>query len=200
MQKIIPETTNFVDQLYRKANAYFASQPNGHYATSFGVAKSIFFILLYTGCYCYFLLGNHDFSSLLVSAGLLGIGHVLLPVNVGHDAIHGTLSSKSWVNQLGLYSIELTGASSFMYSRKHLEAHGNKEQGYKVNTIEAQGLLLQKAQKDKVVNLPYLFYLLYAEYMILVRDFQLFYSEDKSIPLRAWVTLFVSKLAYAFAF
>jgi linoleoyl-CoA desaturase len=193
-------TPGFVDTLYCRAEAYFTTQRNLRFATPLSLLKSGLFILLYAASYACFLFINHQFSTLLGWAALLGLCHVLIPVNIAHDAIHASLSSRQWVNKLALYGMEITGANAYMYRRKHLEAHSNKEQGNKVNTIEAQGLLLQTGKNGKTVNLPYFFYLFYALYMIYVRDFQLFYSYAGYVPKAELRKLYVTKLVYAIAY
>ncbi|HVG15853.1 MAG TPA: fatty acid desaturase [Chitinophagaceae bacterium] len=196
----ITTTPGFVDTLYRRAEVYYNTQGHRRFATLPCLLKSSLFILLYGAAYGFFLFGSHQFSTMLGWAALLGVCHVLIPVNIAHDAIHGTLSARMWVNHLGLYGLEITGANAYMYRKKHLEAHQNKEHGKGVNTIEAQGLLLQKEENNKTVNLPYIFYLFYAEYMIFVRDFQLFRSYRGSIPTREWRKLYATKALYAVAF
>ena len=199
MQNITPSRT-FVEILYSRADTYFKTQQNGQYATPFGLAKSCLFVLCYVGAYSFLLFDSHLFSTLLGWAALLGMFHVIIPVNIAHDAIHGTLSSNEWINRLGLFTMEMTGANAYIYRRKHLEAHHNKEEGNKKNSIETQGLLLQKETNEKTVNLPYFFYLFYAEYMIFVRDFQLFQSDNSSIPKKEKRKLYVTKFFYALAF
>jgi linoleoyl-CoA desaturase len=199
MQTLTPPP-GFVDTLYHRAEAYFKTQQNDRFATHFSLLKGSLLILLYAVAYAFFLFGSDQFSTLLGWAALLGVCHVLIPVNISHDAIHDTLSRRRWVNRLGLYGMEITGANAYMYRKKHLEAHGNKEQGNKVNTIQAQGLLLQKEENDKTVNLSYLYYLFYAQYMVFIRDFQLFHSDARSIPKAEWLKLYVVKLMYGVAF
>ena len=199
MQAVTP-LPGFADTLYQRAEAYFKTQRHNRFATSFGLFKSSMFVLLYAAAYAFFLYGSHQFLTMLGWAALLGVCHVLIPVNIAHDAIHDSLSSRWWVNKLGLYGMEITGANAYMYRKKHLEAHHNKEQGTRVDTIEAQGLLLQKEERNRTVNLPYLFYFFYAQYMIFIRDLQLFHRHAGSIPKAELRKLYITKLLYAIAF
>jgi linoleoyl-CoA desaturase len=96
--------------------------------------------------------------------------------------------------------MELTGANSYMYSKKHLEAHFNKENGRLVNNITLQGLLLQKKEEESTVNLPYIFYVFYAQYMLFVRDFFLFKEISETIPFSEYFKLWLGKLLYASCF
>ncbi|MHA4842914.1 fatty acid desaturase family protein [Flavitalea antarctica] len=197
---IVTPSSGFVDTLYRRADVYFKTQRNHRFASPLSHVKSSLLILLYVFAYSCFLFRSDQFLTLLGWAALLGICHVLIPVNIAHDAIHETLSARQWVNRLGLLGFEITGANAFMYRSKHLEAHANKEKGNKINTIEGQGLLLQKGKNGNTVNLPYFLYLFYAIYMIFVRDFQLFYSETAYVPKSELLKLYVAKLLYAIAF
>jgi len=65
--------------------------------------------------------------------------------------------------------------------------------------IESQGLLLQKQSREKKTNLSFAFYFFYAQYMIFIRDFVLYFSSE-NIPLREYVKLFAFKTVYGVAF
>ncbi|MFO0594443.1 MAG: acyl-CoA desaturase [Myxococcaceae bacterium] len=52
-----------------------------------------------------------------------GFGIAQVGFNVGHDAIHGSLSSKSWVNALFARSFDVMGASSRMWNWAHNVVH-----------------------------------------------------------------------------
>jgi linoleoyl-CoA desaturase len=87
-----------------------------------------------------------------------------------------------------------------MYSKKHLEAHYNKENGSKTIAIESQGLLLQKHNAGRNVNLHLAFYIFYAQYIIFVRDFILYFLSPETIPAKEFIKLFVFKSVYCIAF
>jgi linoleoyl-CoA desaturase len=192
--------SNFIEALNEKANSYFKTRLFGQYASPAGLAKSMAYVLLFFAAYYYFIFFITGFHELLWVAVLLGISHVLIPVNISHDAIHNSVSNRGWINTLGRFGLELTGANSYMYSKKHLEAHYNKENGNKASSIESQGLLLKKKVKAGKVNLPYIFYAVYAQYMIFIRDFVLFYQSPEKIPANEFAKLYFSKIIYATAF
>lgn len=200
MQVLNTETMSFAESIYERAENYFNKQRASKYATGVFYLKNAFLLFTYVLAYIYFIFFTRSFGDLLMAAFILGICHVFIPVNLSHDAIHGSISPRKWINKLGLYGFELTGSSSYMYSRKHLEAHYNKENGSKTRAIESQGLLLQKRRAAKTINLPFVSYLLYAQYMIFARDFILYYTTRETIPLKEFVKLFFSKLLYCIAF
>ena len=199
MQNPLPAPASFADVLHARTQAYFGAQPRRQYATPLFYAKSLLLLLLYGGAY-YLLLTATTLPQLLAAASVLGVCHVFIPLNLSHDAIHGAVSSRPWLNELLALGFELTGCSSFMYKRKHLEAHRNKENGSKQMTIESQQLLLQSGGAAGTVNLHPIFYLFYAQYMIFVRDFSLFYQERTTIPTAAWAKLWIFKAAYYLTF
>lgn len=52
-----------------------------------------------------------------------GLSHVFLTFNVAHDANHGALSRRRWVNALFSYCFELCGTSSYMWRIFHHQGH-----------------------------------------------------------------------------
>lgn len=59
----------------------------------------------------------------LLPAFTLGLGLAGLGMNVGHDALHGALSRRPWVNALLGLAIDAMGASSYVWRRSHNAAH-----------------------------------------------------------------------------
>ena len=200
MQEPIKGAKSFNETLYQKADEYFASQPLGKHATGVFAAKSVLLLAIYIAAYIHFLFLSNDLSDLMIASVLLGFCHVLIPVNISHDAIHQAVSSRGWINSICLCGFELTGVNSFLYSQKHLEAHHNKENGNKMKVIETQSLLMQKKKSGRIVNLHWILYLFYAQYMIFIRDFMIFYSDPQQVPARHQIKLFLFKGLYLFAF
>ena len=97
MQTVNPPA-GFVETLYQQAGQYFKTKRNGPYATPFGLLKSCLIVLIYLVAYGAFLFNEHSFLSLLGWASILGICHVLIPVNIAHDAVHGSFSKSAWVS------------------------------------------------------------------------------------------------------
>ena len=200
MKEEVIQVRSFTETLYSKATQYFASTGSGKYANPTFYFKALILIALYISSYIYFVFYSRNFTELMLMALILGICHVFIPVNISHDAIHGSLSSQKWINQLGLFGFELTGSNSYMYKKKHLEAHYNKENGSKTIAIESQALLMQKKSSDQKKNLHYIFYIFYAKYMIFIRDFILYFNSTEPIPAKQFIKLFFFKSVYCFVF
>src|SRR4030095_2568274 len=191
--------TSFADSLFEQADNYFHSQKEGKYANGIFYGKAALLLLAYVLSYVYFTFFAQNFAGIMLMAFILGICHVFIPVNISHDAIHGAISSHKWVNDFFLWGFDITGSNSYMYGKKHLAAHFDKENGSKTMAIESQGLLLQKQSREKKTNLSFAFYFFYAQYMIFIRDFALYFSSE-NIPLREYVKLFAFKAVYGVAF
>ena len=200
MQNLSPSTATFSATLYHKAENYFQARPNGRFGNTVYALKASLILGLYLASYAYFLQSGDNFSSMLLASILLAFCHVLIPVNLAHDGIHNAVSRHQWINTLCRYGIDLTGGNSYMYTKKHLEAHQDKENGSKTKAIETQALLLQVKDAGKAVNLPWFFYLFYAEYMVFYRDFALFFQAKERIPVLEFVKLFLFKATYISAF
>lgn len=200
MQTDKPHTDSFTRVLYARAENYFASLTEGKYASPVFYIKCIFLITLYAFSYARFIFYSESFGEMLVFVSILGICHVFIPVNMSHDAIHESVSSKKRLNDLCKHGFEITGSNSYMYKLKHLEAHHNKENGSKTKAIESQGLLLQTHQSSKTTNLHFIFYLFYSQYMIFIRDFVLYFNSAKTIPVKEFLKLFLFKIMYCTAF
>jgi len=191
--------TSFAKSLFERADNYFHSQKEGKYANTIFYGKAALLLFAYVISYVYFTFYAQSFAAIMVMAFILGICHVFIPVNISHDAIHDAISSHKWVNQLFLCGFDITGSNSYMYRNKHLAAHFDKENGSKTMAIESQGLLLQKHTNEKKTNLSLAFYFFYAQYMIFIRDFVLYFS-SKHIPLKEYVKLFAFKALYGVAY
>jgi linoleoyl-CoA desaturase len=191
--------TSFAESLFERADKYFHSQKAGKYANSIFYGKATLLLLAYVLSYVYFTFYARTFAELILMAFILGVCHVFIPVNISHDAIHGAISSRKWINHLFLFGFDITGSNSYMYSNKHLAAHFDKENGSKTMAIESQGLLLQKNVNEKKTNPSFAFYFFYAQYMIFVRDFVLYFGAE-NIPRKEYVKLFAFKTVYVIAF
>ncbi|HEU5147063.1 MAG TPA: fatty acid desaturase, partial [Chryseosolibacter sp.] len=70
------------------------------------------------------------------------------------------------------------------------------ENASKVTAIETQRLLLQRDTKEGRINLHPAYYLFFAQYMIFIRDFQMYFFSRASVPFSEYVKLFLWKTLY----
>lgn len=200
MNKNPEDRSAFMEELFSKAESYFATRHSGPYADGVFFLKAFMLVAVYIMAWIFLVFYARSIGGMLLAGGILGICHVFIPVNIAHDAIHGAVSKSAWVNGICLYAFELTGGNHYMYAKKHLEAHGDLENGSKKKVIETQALLIKGKKQGRSVDLHAIFYVFYAQYMLFVRDFVLFFTSDTPIPKKEFVKLFLCKTAYIAAF
>jgi len=114
---------DFHKAVIERVDHYFESTGKSKGANGFMYFKSFFYIFLWLGSYFALLFG--DFS--LLTNNLLwivnGLTSVFMAVNCGHDAIHGSMSSKKWVNNFFGNSFNITGANSYIWAKIHNVVH-----------------------------------------------------------------------------
>lgn len=185
----------FSADLYSEVSDYLDKGYKRSVAQWFLYGKAMLIVVMYAWSYYLFVFESTTFGALLIHALFLGICHVLIPVNIVHDAIHKAFSRNIFVNELALWSLILVGADPFMYRKKHLESHASYSEGSPHSAIETQELLMKK---DKESSVHYVFYLFYAFYMIYVRDFVLYLKDRAECGLGRWAALLTSKAVYGF--
>lgn len=114
---------DFATALNKNVNEYFKVNRLSKDANGMMFFKSLFHLVGWIGSYYLVMFGNF---SLPVSYGLwaiLGFFFGMVAVNIGHDAIHGAYSTKSWVNKLLSHTFNLNGASAYMWTKMHNTAH-----------------------------------------------------------------------------
>lgn len=87
------------------------------------VVKALLHVLLYLIGYAAIMSG--EFSALAVIGFYAYLGFVtgLMGFNITHDALHGALSSKRWINRLLGYTFDYNGESSFVWKETHNTLH-----------------------------------------------------------------------------
>ncbi len=115
--------TRLQTALRERVNAYFAERGLSRHANAAMVTKTVIF--LGTSAALWAVLVSGVLSPLLALPLAVGLGVMLSGVgfNVCHDAIHGSYSSKPWVNTLLSHTFDLMGASSHTWSRAHNFVH-----------------------------------------------------------------------------
>lgn len=113
---------------YREARAAVAAHlaAGDHAATApLGVwAKAALLLLIAAGGYAALLAESLPVAPRVGGYVVFGIASVLLAVNVGHEAAHGALSRRRWVNVLAnRLTFMLVGVDGRMWSKRHLGSH-----------------------------------------------------------------------------
>ncbi|TAF34479.1 MAG: acyl-CoA desaturase [Cytophagales bacterium] len=122
--KFIDHTrSEFFATLKSRVDAYFKDNHISKHANAAMVFKSVLFIGCLVGTYLLIMLGGYGLGTMYLLSLLLGASAALIGFNVCHDAIHGSYSSKAWINNALSYVFDLIGASAYVWSVSHNTVH-----------------------------------------------------------------------------
>ncbi|MBP6854996.1 MAG: acyl-CoA desaturase [Candidatus Pacebacteria bacterium] len=204
---------SFKNDLLREINAYFEKNNISKYGNWNLRIKTIFFLILIPVLYvCIVFYTPDSTGAALFLCALLGLVFAGVGFNIMHDASHGAYSKKRWVNEIMVRSLELLGASSPLWKKKHVVLHHSY-----VNTVADEDISfypLIRTLKDEHKKLffhrfqafyaPLLYCLLYISW-VAIMDFRKYFSgkvHGHSIKMSKLdhVLFWVSKISYAFIF
>ncbi|MBK7410420.1 MAG: acyl-CoA desaturase [Saprospirales bacterium] len=114
---------DFASALNSNVNQYFQDNHISRNANLAMVLKSLFHLTGWIGSYLLLVFGHFDILINYALWALVGFFMVMVTVNIGHDAIHGSYSANKWVNSLLAHTFNLNGASAYMWKRMHNQAH-----------------------------------------------------------------------------
>lgn len=123
--KFPKDQTQFFSTVTKRVNGYFEERNISKHANGWMVLKVLTVMLMIVTAYYAVVFGGFYSQTYLMLAlwAVLGFTSALLPVNIGHDAIHGGFSSKKWVNNIMSHAFNFMGASAYMWSIMHNQAH-----------------------------------------------------------------------------
>jgi linoleoyl-CoA desaturase len=173
------------------------------------ILKAILFPSVYAGAYLLGITLGKNPAVLLGAYLTMGIFLVLIFQNQIHDAVHGSLWKKKWLNQAYVLFFDIMGANSYIWKIRHTRLHHNypNVMGWD-SDIEQSPLArvfphgpLGRHHKYQHVYLPilYPFYLLN---WLLVRDFKDYLMSSRPvwkvvrIPRMEYVKLFALKAVF----
>ncbi|MBS1688018.1 MAG: acyl-CoA desaturase [Bacteroidetes bacterium] len=110
-------------ELKKRVNDYFQTkgiQPTGNYKL---FVKAALLILSYTALYIHLVFFTPTAWVAILECMLLGILTSGIGFNVMHDGSHGSFSNYPWLNNIAAKTLDMLGASSFMWNTKHNIVH-----------------------------------------------------------------------------
>jgi linoleoyl-CoA desaturase len=167
--------------LKRRVADYLSTQKNGSKATTFMWAKVAFYVFAYVGLVSELTLVRH---SLPATAGLLVVLSVVLvglAYNVAHDAVHGALSKRRWVNEVLYYvTFNLFGPNAYLWRYRHTVMHHSAVNvpGFDFNIEATEILRFSPTQKWRPMHrFQHLYapfaYLVFTFHWVFVKDFKM---------------------------
>ncbi|HNF39329.1 MAG TPA: fatty acid desaturase, partial [Chitinophagaceae bacterium] len=123
----IPKFSNrnlsFHTELKRRINEYFKQEgknPTGNFGL---YLKAVLLIVAYVGIYVHVVFFTPIAWLAILECIILGGLTAAIGFNVMHDGMHGSFSSKKWVNKLAGITLNFLGANNFMWKTKHNIIH-----------------------------------------------------------------------------
>lgn len=179
-----PESDLFFQTLKDRVDVHFIDHKKSKFGTNFFFFKAFLLISIYVGLYLgIFLLSNENIQVLCMI--LMGPFAILIGINVAHDAAHGNISPKKWVNQTFLFCFDLLGANSYMWKKRHVFSHHafpnilNKDADLKQNPMVRifPNDEVKKIHRYQFIYAPFL-YLLYTINWLFFRDYKDFFEKQ----------------------
>jgi len=116
----------FQDALRQRVMAYVRSQPNGRFGNPSMAFRVVTLLAIHWGLYAALVTQLH---SLPVTALLLvayAVSVMSVAYSVSHDAVHGALSKRRWVNELLFHgTFNLFGPNAYLWRLRHRIMHHN---------------------------------------------------------------------------
>ncbi len=85
--------------------------------------KAVVLLVLYCSCLLTLWLSVSNSYIYILCSVVLGILCLPIVLNIGHEAVHGNLSSEKRLNRMGLNIFYLLGTSPYFWELRHLSSH-----------------------------------------------------------------------------
>lgn len=199
------EQDSFYKELYQEVQQLFETN-NLNKCGGTALLKKYLFLKILLLC-TYLLIYTVDSSPFVfLFFGLLGVLGIVLAINIGHDAIHGVAHSNSWINSYFILQLDLIGANSYTWKKRHQFGHhvfpntlGKDPDITQTKIVK----ILPKAVHKSYHRFQHFYVpILYAFYTInwiYIRDFTDFFGKNsflKKIPTKEYLKFSVFKTLY----
>ncbi|MCW3077336.1 MAG: acyl-CoA desaturase [Bacteroidetes bacterium] len=122
--KFIPkDKTLFTSAVRKNVNDYFKTNNISTKANWKMVVKTIFMLCLYIIPFIFIVTLPMSQWLIFPLSALMGVGMAGIGMSVMHDAVHGSYSQKSWINNLIGHSMYLIGGNTFNWKVQHNMLH-----------------------------------------------------------------------------
>ena len=200
---------DFQQTLRKRVDEYFTNNNIGKHANGQMVFKTILIISMVIGSYSLLISNTLPLYGLFLVACILGFSCAMVGLNIGHDAIHGSYSTKPKVNKaLGLM-FNFMGANDYMWAISHNVVHHTYTNIPEFDAdIDQVPVLRYQPDQDlwKVHKFQYIYaFLLYtftSLSWVMMKDYVFFMKKNiggyikTSHPTKEWIRLIVYKLIY----
>jgi len=121
--ELINASTTFHAELKKRINAYFENAKQKSTGNWRLYSKAFLLLAGYIALYIHLVFFTPATFLAIAECLLLGGLTAAVGFNIMHDGIHGSFSSRKWVNKLAGLTLNLLGANNFMWKSKHNIIH-----------------------------------------------------------------------------
>jgi linoleoyl-CoA desaturase len=202
----------FTQELKRRIDRYFIENGISKFGNAKVFLKQALFLFIFLTSYGLMLSGLFSPAWVFVLALIFGLSHVLVVMNIAHDAAHNALFRNRKLNRIFSWTLELTGLSHYFWKINHNIIHHPYPN---VAPIDSEITIaipffrfttyFRKAgfQRFQYLYAPIL-YLFFTMNLIIARDFsdigiipkKTSQNVVKHFPFRFYVGFILSKLFY----
>lgn len=113
----------FQIELRRRVDDYFRSTGRRQRDCPQMYLKTAIILAAFAGLYALLVFASSNWWQSLTLAILLGLSMAAIGFNIEHDGSHQSYSSHAWINRLMAMTMDLIGASSYVWHWKHVVVH-----------------------------------------------------------------------------
>ncbi|HNP98807.1 MAG TPA: fatty acid desaturase, partial [Bacteroidia bacterium] len=121
--KFSGNSSAFYSDLKARVNTYFKEKSISTHGDHRSLIKVIVLMTLFLGCYPLLVFNLLPGAWSILALVVLGLVTAAIGFNIMHDGAHGSLSKSPFVNKLAALSLNMLGASSFLWNIKHNVIH-----------------------------------------------------------------------------
>ena len=115
--------STFHKELRQRVDDYFRSSNRSQRDCPAMYLKTAIILALFGGFYSLLVFVAVSWWQGLLLAALLGLTMAAIGFNIEHDGSHHSYSNHAWINRLAAMTMDLIGASSYVWHWKHVVVH-----------------------------------------------------------------------------
>lgn len=123
MEFMVAPKGEFEKVLSDRVGQYFSLRNLSRKADIAMTLKVVLGLMYWAASYVLICIPGLEPASFLFAYVAHGLGHLFIVVSIGHDANHGALSNRAWINRGLSFAMDLVGVNSYMWSLNHHRAH-----------------------------------------------------------------------------
>ncbi len=185
-------TPSFHSVLKHRTEVYFKEKGISSHGNLQLFFKAILLVTAFIGLYIHLVFFTPIWFIALIEAIILGFVISFIGFNVMHDGSHGSFSNYKWLNRIAAYSVNVLGASSFMWNVKHNIIHHTYTNITGLDDDINAGILLRFSKFQKFYKIHrfqhlyvwFLYSLLYMFWVFFTDYKKYFLHKVGSIPLK----------------